>query len=325
MAQLRADYRRQVLQCAIQDFLRPRPVWASLRELSGYAQAAIRRAFAVLDVPADCALFALGRLGTAEFDVLSDADLLFVRDDNVSGEQTAAAAASLLTLLSSYTSDGIVFTVDLRLRPHGSQGELATTPSQLARYFQNEGQPWEALSYTKLRHIAGSSRIAAQVFDAVRGSHARYAGDPSFRAHLREMRQRLENSVGRGNFKKGWGGYYDIDFIASTLAIEHGLRVPPCDIVARLAELARANLLSADDFAALSRQAEFLRALEHAMRLVHGGARNRLPSSHSELGAITAVMRASLGGNFFRGRALPELVEELLAAVRDLYTRIFGM
>ena len=262
----------------MRDFLCPQPVWQSLRELTTAAEAAIGTALSASGAPEDCAVFALGRLGTAEFDVFSDADLMIVRGEEAPAERAAAAAAAIVTLLSSYTSDGIVFTVDLRLRPHGRQGEVTTTPSRLMQYFRSEAEPWEALSYTKLRHVAGSPAIASEVFEATGQLHRRFAAMPSFRRQVREMRLRLETSVANAHdFKKGWGGFYDIDFMASTLTVERAAAVPAADIVARLAALKRgwrtARLLKPPRFPCRG----FLRTLEHCLRMVYGSARKTLP------------------------------------------------
>ena len=327
MADLRTTFRRRMVRSCMRDCLRPRPVWDSLAELTAAAEAAIRNAFQAVDAPEDCAVFALGRLGTAEFDVLSDADLMLVHGDSVPSDRAAAAAAGLLRLLGSYTGEGIVFTVDMRLRPHGTQGELATSASELARYLQNEGQPWEALSYTKLRLIAGSAELAAVVDQSVRRFHRRFAadlfgGDASFRRQLWEMRQRLEESVGRErNFKKGWGGFYDIDFIASGLAVEHGVSSAASSIMARLRALRDAGLLSEDDCGCLCYYAEFLRALEHSLRLVHGSARGSLPSSEPDLQAITRLMESSLGRGL-PGK-LPDALAEALTTIRTAFQHIF--
>ena len=53
--------------------------------------------------------------------------------------------------LAAYTRNGMVFPVDTRLRPRGGEGELLVTPVQLALYCEQAAQPWEALTYTKLR------------------------------------------------------------------------------------------------------------------------------------------------------------------------------
>jgi glutamine synthetase adenylyltransferase len=321
MTELRSQYRRQILRSCLRDFLRPQPVWQSLRELSKAAEAAIRIALAASGAPEDFAVFALGRLGTSEFDVFSDADLLLVRGDEVPPERAASAAAALVTLLSSYTSDGIVFTIDLRLRPHGRQGEVTTSPSRLMQYFRHEAQPWEALSYTKLRHVAGSALIASEVFEATRHLHQRFAATPSFRRQVREMRSRLEMSVGKErDFKKGWGGFYDIDFIASSLTVERAAAVPATDIIARLTALNHAGALRASETSALCHAAEFLRTLEHCLRMVYGSARNTLPGFEPDLEAVGKLMRASLGREL--AEPLPQALERTTIAVRAIFDRI---
>ncbi len=321
MAELRSRYRRQVIRSCMRDFLCPQPVWQSLRELTAAADAAIVTALSASGAPEELAVFALGRLGTAEFDVFSDADLMIVRGEEASAERAAAAAAAIVTLLSSYTSDGIVFTVDLRLRPHGRQGEVTTTPLHLMQYFRSEAEPWEALSYTKLRHVAGSPAIAAAVFEATGELHRRFAAMPSFRRQVREMRLRLETSVANAHdFKKGWGGFYDIDFLASTLTVERSAAVPAADIVARLAALKEAGVLRGSEASALTRAAGFLRTLEHCLRMVHGSARKTLPAYEPDLEAMGKLMRATLGREL--REPLPEALEKTTIAVRAIFERI---
>ena len=124
------------------------------------------------------------------------------------------------------------------------------------------------------------------------------------------------------NFKKGRGGFYDIDFIASTLAIEHELSFPASDIIQRLTILNHAGLLSGDDLAYLCRYAELLRALEHALRVTCGAARNSLPGSQQDLQAIHRLMQRSLS------RELPwppQLLEEMVPGIRAIFERILGV
>jgi glutamate-ammonia-ligase adenylyltransferase len=323
MAELRSGYRRKMLRSCLRDFLCPQPVWQSLQELTTTADEAIRTAFAASSAPANCAVFALGRLGTSEFDVFSDADLLLVRGDEVPAEQVAGAAAMIVTLLNSYTSDGIVFTVDLRLRPHGGQGEVTTSPSRLRQYFRNEAEPWEALSYTKLRHVAGSALIASKVLEATRHLQRRFAAVPSFRWQVREMRTRLETSADPRDFKKGWGGFYDIDFIASALTIERAAAVPAVDITARLEALCQAGILPASDASALRHAAEFLRTLEHCLRMVYGSARNTLPGFEPDMEAVGKLVRASLGWDM--AAPLPQMLESTTISVRTIFDRILAV
>src|SRR5206468_6338725 len=134
-----------------------------------------------------------GTAGSREFDLLSDADLLFVSDPAGDRLALTKSAEQIMQTLAAYTQDGMVFPVDARLRPHGAEGELLVTPQQLEAYFSNEAQPWEALTYTKLRHIAGSAELGRRGFAAGEILFSRFAQHDDFAAAVREMRQRLQD------------------------------------------------------------------------------------------------------------------------------------
>jgi hypothetical protein len=101
-------------------------------------------------------------------------------------------AEELIQVLAAYTQEGLVFPVDTRLRPRGEEGELVVTPSQLQAYFSSEAQPWEALTYTKLRFVAGDLDVARSVEATLETLFHRFAGDSNFAEDVRKMRRRLE-------------------------------------------------------------------------------------------------------------------------------------
>ena len=144
---IRTRFRREMLALNAQDLVSPREIWEVLADNSSAADRAITGALALAGNPSGLAIFALGRLGSREFDVLSDADLLFVADDAADLDECRRAAQRTMEFLAAYTREGTVFPVDARLRPHGSVGDLVTTPSRLAAYFASEAKPWEAISY----------------------------------------------------------------------------------------------------------------------------------------------------------------------------------
>ena len=135
---------------------------------------------------------ALGRLGSGEFDLLSDADVLFVCAED--GDRTALTkcAEQMMHALSAYTQDGTVFPLDARLRPRGGEGELLSTPAQLAGYFEHEAQAWEALMYTKMRFLTGSRTLGERATAALKVLFDRFAADGGFNPAVREMRTKLE-------------------------------------------------------------------------------------------------------------------------------------
>ncbi|MGA3316661.1 MAG: hypothetical protein ABSC64_09515 [Candidatus Korobacteraceae bacterium] len=273
---LRRHYRRRVFLSGARDLFQLREVFDSFSENTAAAEAAIQAALAIAGTPAGFAVMGLGRLGAHEFDLLSDADVLFVCDDGCAQEEMRRVAAQVMDALTAYTLDGTVFSVDARLRPHGREGELIVTPTQLAAYFQDEAKPWEALTYLKLRHVAGDLEAGNRALQAVRKGIAEIATRPDFNSELQDVRIRLERSDTTANFKTGPGGIYDLDYLAGSLQARNQLWLAG-NLRERLDLLHEHGLLDAGECNQLTQSALFLRTLEHLVRLVTGRARKWLP------------------------------------------------
>jgi glutamate-ammonia-ligase adenylyltransferase len=220
---LRQRFRQNLFQAATRDVIQPRPVYDSLAHTTLLSERAIAAAAEVAGAPADFAVLALGRLGTWEFDWASDADLLFVRAEECDNKVAIASAQRIMEVLTAYTRFGNLFAVDARLRPHGGEGELVNTAASLRQYFSDEAQAWEALTFTKLRFIAGSAEVGANAIDEIKNSIRRFASDNSFTHEVREMRNRLQQAASLHDFKNSAGGFYDIDFVISVLQVKNNL------------------------------------------------------------------------------------------------------
>ncbi len=292
---IRTRFRWEMLALNARDLLSPREIWEVLADNSSAADRAIAGALAMACAPSGLAVLALGRLGSREFDVLSDADLLFVADDSADLEECRRSAQRIMEFLAAYTREGSVFPVDARLRPHGRVGDLVTTPSRLAAYFSSEAKPWEAISYLRLRFTAGDEQIAERAVQSVRDGGVITATRPEFSERLRDMRRRLQASDVAPNFKTGVGGTYDIDFLAGRMQAERGLWSNG-NLAARIGLLQRHGLLDAKDAAELSANAAFLRALEHFIRLVTGRPDKRLPAGEHARAVIARLMGTTSSG-----------------------------
>jgi glutamate-ammonia-ligase adenylyltransferase len=273
---LRRHYRRRVFLSGARDLFQLREVFDSLNQNTAAAEAAIQAALDIAGAPAGFTVMGLGRLGAGEFDLLSDADVLFVCDEACAPEEMLRVAAQMMDALTAYTLDGTVFSVDARLRPHGRDGELIVTPAQLAAYFQDEAKPWEALTYLKLRHVAGDVEVGDRALETVHNGIAEIATRPGFDAELQDVRARLERSDTTANFKTGAGGTYDLDYLAGSLQARHRLWLAG-NLRQRLDLLHEHGLLDAGAWDQLKQSALFLRTLEHLVRLVTGRARKWLP------------------------------------------------
>ena len=341
MALLRRHYRARVLELGAADLAAGGPVFPMLRRWSVNAMRSIasalmiaRNAVSPVTAASDTAdwpfvVVGMGRLGLHEFDLASDADLVFVAASEVRREELeywTRVAAKTLEILSSYTRDGTLFAVDTRLRPRGQEGELVVTVDGLCTYIVEHAQVWELLTYLKSHPLAGNAQlgqeIASRVYAGILNRLATY-GD--FEGELHQMRRRLERKVQVpwSNTKTAPGGYYDVDFAVSYLRLQHHIAAPPgANMVEQIRILRAAGAISSDDAEVLMTGAGFLRSVDHILRLVTGKAPNGLPEhvGHAEA-AETLARRWKL---ISAEQTLAPQLHETQQQVRYVYRRLVG-
>jgi glutamate-ammonia-ligase adenylyltransferase len=337
MALLRRHFRARVLSLGAADLEGLGSIFAALDRWSTLAARSVATALALaaqaLDEPAatESALMVLGlgRLGLGEFDLASDADVVFVAAPGVSREQLIECtrlAEKTIEVLSSYTRDGSLFAVDTRLRPRGQEGELVINADALVNYLHESAHVWEALTYLKISPVAGeplqaqttAERIVAAVFE-------RFAAHPGLEGELQEMRRRLEREVlvPPSNTKTAPGGYYDIDFAVSCLRLRNRTELPPgTNMPGQITALKSAGLLSEEDATVLAEGAAFLRSVDHAVRLATGKSADGLPEHVGHAEAIESL--AHRWGLIGPGETLAPRLRETQKRVRYVYRRLVG-
>jgi glutamate-ammonia-ligase adenylyltransferase len=318
---LRRHFRHRAFTSGARDVLELRPIYSALAETSDAAEEAISAAFGIAGAPSGLTILAVGRLGTREFDLLSDADLLFVAEEGRNRQALTRAVEEIMQALAAYTQEGLVFPVDARLRPRGGEGELVITPKQLEQYFASEAQPWEALMYTKLRMVSGDPALGRRAATATDILFGRFASDDTFPAAVRQMRKKLEDaSAPEKSIRTSPGALYDADFISSFLLVKRGVRAKLGTLRDRLWRCAAAGVLEKKDAAILDHAGELCRTVEHALRLVIGRNARWLPAAEHPRQAIGKLTAQILRREFPDG-----LEKELLATfknVREIYDRV---
>ena len=318
MSILRRHYRRRVFVSGALDLFQLRNVFDSLSDNTAAADAAMQAALAIAGAPPGFAVMALGRLGAQEFDLLSDADVVFVCEESCNRDEIRRAAEHWMEALTAYTRDGTVFSVDPRLRPRGREGELVVTPSQLETYFRDEAQAWEALTYLKLRWLAGDKAVAQRALEVVQRGIAALAARPDFAAELTELRTRLERSESTQNLKTGPGGVYDIDYLAGLLQARHQLW-QASNLMYRLRLLCDHALIREDEYEQLAENTRFFRTVEHVIRLVTGRSRKWLPVAEHPRRAVQKLLWRVLSGE---DSFDPEMrLAEVMRQTREIYLR----
>jgi len=313
--QLRIESRRCSLRSVGRSLLEAVPVWEVLRDHSLCFDGILRRAVSAAEAPEGFAVFALGRLGTCELDLVSDADLVFVRSAECDSDKAERCAFSLVAMLSGYTREGSVIAVDTRLRPHGGEGELVASSRQLAQYFETDAKAWEVLAFAKLRLIGGAEHLAEEVSESVGRLRARFAAAPEFVPALRAMRKRIAGSGGMDSFKTGPGGLYDLDFLVGLLEARAALPAAGKQLAMRLEAIGARELLSMAQGRELLHAADLVRRVDHAIRVVEGRSRKWLPESD----VLRASVERVVGCSNLDGALRAEMLK-----VRAIFESFFG-
>jgi [glutamine synthetase] adenylyltransferase / [glutamine synthetase]-adenylyl-L-tyrosine phosphorylase len=298
------------------------------------ARRQLERRYQKLSALPRLAVLGLGRLGSGGMDYGSDLDVIIVYDSsapspiaNLTNEEVYARLTEFfVTALSSITGEGYLYRVDLRLRPDGQKGALATGSQSFMNYLQERAGIWEWLAYVKLRAVAGDLEFARSIESAARRSvHdlARQADARALRDEACRVRDRLEKERGhvRGagfNIKHGAGGMLDVYFATRYLQLRDN--VPDDDedrtTLRTLERLRDAGSLADGDFAAMSEGYQLLRAVDHQLRLIVGRAA-RLPAP--EQPAFSDIARRL---NFDAADELSKQLDTCMQAIRGAYERI---
>jgi glutamine synthetase adenylyltransferase len=194
------------------------------------------------------------------------------------------------------------------------------TPQQVERYLAGEAQAWEALSYTKLRFVAGRQDLASLVLAQAWHQIVEIAFKHGFAQAVTEMRKRLEKSNRYArSFKLARGGFYDIDFLASYLMLSSA-SLAPGNTLDRLLHLRETGALDQQTFDELLQAALLYRTADHVIRLVTGRARPELPEAEHARGVVEMLVNRILKRD--PEHDLQSQLEETAIQVRRIFERV---
>jgi len=337
MADLRRWYRRELVRIEAASVCLSEPIFDTLIRTSDLADAVIARAYdiAVAEVRASHPpsqagyepahqmwVVALGRLGMREFDLASDADLVFVLADSDAQELEfwTRAAGRLVDLITAYTGEGVLFAVDTRLRPNGDSGPLVITETSFKDYFSRAAEAWEGITYMKSRAVAGDAVRAEQFLHELQDlDWQRYGQSGRSRADLKQMRMRLEKETGAAHpLKAGRGGFYDIDFMLMYLRLKNaGVYFKVLNTPQRIEVLESMGHLDKKAAKFLNEAATFYRALDHGIRVLTGHAEAKLPTAESQVEALGALLQ--------RWSPIPlSALDDIRSRTRVAFEKLFG-
>ena len=242
----------------------------------------------------------MGSLGAQVLNAGSDLDLIVVFDagsvENSDGPRPLATrpyfarlTQALVTALSAPMAEGRLYEVDMRLRPSGRQGPVATALAAFVDYQRSEAWTWEHLALTRARAVAGDAGLAAEIEAFRRDLLAEKAKGDTIATDVAEMRARLRNAkpaTGPWDVKNGEGRGQDIDLAAQMLALRAAS--PARASVAQIQAGVRAGLIDRAQADTLAQGSRLFARVQGVLRLVAGDG---LGADDPPAGALARLIR----------------------------------
>lgn len=324
MQDLRVWRNRHMARMIARDALGLSTVRQTARQVSDLADAAVAQAVHWSEqywqvkngMPALCPfsgqpqqlhVIAMGKHGAQELNLSSDIDLIFaypteaMTDGGKSHEQFfTRVGRKVIQLLDTRTADGFVFRVDMRLRPWGQSGVLASHFKALNNYYQQQGRFWERFAMVKARAVTGPAVSKAELEQMLCPFVYRRYVDYQAVGALRELKEKIQQEVRRQNLERniklGRGGIREVEFIAQVFQLVRGGQDEVLQargtwtVLTLLTELGLLPEAVVDE---LTQAYDFLRDLEHKIQALRDEQTQMLPVDDGDLERLADNMNYS--------------------------------
>ncbi len=246
----------------------------------------------------------MGKLGSRELSAGSDVDLILLYDHDADAEASdgekelapphyfARLTQRLIAAVSAPTAEGVLYELDLRLRPSGNKGPVATHIESFGKYQREQAETWEHMALTRARIVAGDTGLAALVEAEIEAVLTAPRDDAKTLREAREMRELIAEEKPPANewdLKLVSGGLIDLEFIAQTATLCRRIDGPR-----HAATVETLSRLSVD--------------------LADSQTRDDLVAAHNLYTNLTQIIRLCLTGTFEPDDVPPGLADLLLAS-----------
>jgi len=252
----------------------------------------------------------MGKLGGEELNFSSDVDVCYFYSTDAGHARLGARETSLhryyselsrriTAALDEPTGEGIVFRVDLRLRPESRSGPLCNSLFAAERYYETFGRTWERQAWLRARPCAGDLALGDELLAMLEPFIYPRNAEPRMLDEVRSLRAQFRDPADAGSrldrddtgfdVKLGGGGIRDVELVVQTLQLLHGGRhhdIRERNTPRALPRLVVAGLLTNREARTLGDAYRFWRQLEHRVMVASGAQRHRLPAGGDELAAF---------------------------------------
>ncbi|MGB9644742.1 MAG: glutamine-synthetase adenylyltransferase, partial [Stellaceae bacterium] len=256
------------------------------------------------------AVIGMGRLGSREMTVASDLDLILIYDSLPGREASdgpqplpvtayfARLSQRLISAITAPTAEGRLYDVDMRLRPSGEAGPIASHFDGFARYQSESAWTWEHMALTRARPVAGDAGLCRRISETI-AAVLRSPRDPEqLLIDVAAMRRRVAEENPRPSpwdLRNRPGGLIDLEFTVQYLLLRHAASSP--EILRRrtaeaLAALGEAGLLPPQARHELGEAAALFRNVQTVLTLLANGLPATTVLAEPDAAALAACVGA---------------------------------
>jgi len=228
---------------------------------------------------------AFGKLGGGEKTPTSDMDITFIYDFDPDASASdgdkplavsqyfARLSQRLINALSAQTAEGELYEVDMRLRPSGNAGPIATSLSAFKQYLASDAWTWEFMALTRARALTGPDELRARVQSVIQSALTTERDPDKLVVDVSDMRTRMDaerHTDIAWEIKNYRGGLVDIEFISQYLQLKHAHAHPEVlspNTRTALGNLKRAGLLDANTAGRLIQALDLWQSIQGLLRL----------------------------------------------------------
>jgi len=283
---------------------------------------------------AGMAVVALGKLGGRELTVTSDLDLIFIYDCPADAEASdgdkplapghyfARLSQRFLNAVTAPTAEGKLYEVDMRLRPSGKSGPIATSLDAFRRYQTSEAWTWEHMALTRARVISGPAELREQAATVIRETLCGSRAPERLLADVADMRARVERehpARSPWDIKYLRGGLVDVEFVAQYLQLRHAADHPEVlaqNTSAAFERLIAAGVLDAERGERLIAATRLWRRVQGVLRLT---TEERFDETAAAEGLKSLLARAGHARDF---GALKKKIESVAADIHGIFEEL---
>ncbi|HXW69498.1 MAG TPA: hypothetical protein VEJ88_07790, partial [Dissulfurispiraceae bacterium] len=336
MSAVRSFRKKKLLNITLKDILKLADLQSLMLEMSNIADVVLDESLLFIEPfiaqrygsPGSNRLvvIGLGKLGAQELNYSSDVDIIFVyRDEGETAGMTTVHGVTINKItaleyysklveeyarfLSANTSDGFGYRIDLRLRPQGQRGSLASSLREYEEYYESWGQLWERAALLRARVVAGDSVLGQEFLEMIRPFvYRKYLGFDAI-DEIRRMKSQVEQIKAGTRFqkshetfpgstlsrdiKRGYGGIREIEFFIQIFQLIYGgkeVLIRDRSTFRSLHHLLQKGYIGYEDFHHLFDNYIFLRTLEHRLQQMNDIQTHTIPAGVREIDSLSKRM-----------------------------------